>query len=166
MKNISCVLVVCMFHYNRHTGILRWRVNVGTRARAGDIAGHRFPDGYVRIGINGVLYYAHRLAWVYCCGYLSEDVEIDHWDGIRDYNCFSNLRCCGDRADNSHNLRRAHFDNKTGLLGVYQTSRSSKFYSQITVRGEKHYLGSFGTAESAHAAHVKAKRRLHKFNTL
>ena len=158
-------LIVRRLHYDRSTGVFRWRVNA-KGVKAGGVAGSHTAKGYIQIGLNGVNCLAHRLAWIYCCGYLPKDVDIDHYNGIKDDNRFANLRCCGDRADNSHNVRRARDTSKTGMLGASPVPGSTKFKAQIGVRGERHRLGHFDTAEEAHAAYVKAKRQLHRFNTL
>jgi hypothetical protein len=59
---------------------------------------------------------------------------------------------------------RPHRQNSTGFLGVYRVR--GRFAAAISVNYKNVYLGSFGSPEEAHAAYIKAKRKLHKGNTL
>ena len=58
-----------LLDYNTKTGNLIWKVfRQGTKG-IGSIAGYISPaDGYVYIGIDYVLYKAHRLAWFWMKG--------------------------------------------------------------------------------------------------
>ena len=46
--------------YDRATGIFTWRVSPSPQVKAGDVAGHIAKNGYVQIGIDGAVQYAHR----------------------------------------------------------------------------------------------------------
>jgi hypothetical protein len=141
--------------YDPTTGIFQWRVRAGPRA-AGSIAGSKSDDGYWVIGIGGKVYKAHRLAYLYMTGeWPSGQVDhrnIDHadnrWDNLRPANTSNN------KANNPGYRGRRHALPK----GVYRASRSNRrrFIAQIRVRGENIYLGSFQTAEDAHAAYSAA----------
>ncbi len=48
--------------------------------------------------------------------------------------------------------------NRFGLHGVKKTKNT--FWSEITVKGQTHYLGAFKTAEEAHAAFVDKSNEL------
>ncbi len=65
---------------------------------------------------------------------------------------------------NCENLRKARKDSRTGLLGASWAGYS--FVATIQVRGKKKHLGSFATAEEAHAAYLEAKRKLHEGCTI
>ena len=54
--------------YDPGTGKFRWRVTSGSRAVAGSIAGTRGHRGHHQIRIDGKLYQASRLAWLYMTG--------------------------------------------------------------------------------------------------
>ncbi len=89
---------------------------------------------------------------------------VDHKDGNPLNNRWANLRLA-DESLNGQNQRRAHRDSKTGLLGVFP--KRDKFAAQITTPdGRRHTLGSFKTAEAAHAAYIEAKRKLHEGCTI
>lgn len=149
--------------YSEDTGVLSWRVNRQGHARAGDAAGCvNRTTGYVEIGIGGLRHQAHRIAWLISHGAMPAG-QIDHIDGNRGNNRLANLRDVSP-AENRQNLRRAHQDNRTGLLGV--RANGKRFSAQIQVAGTPHYLGTFDTPEQAHAAYIRAKREMHPCGTV
>jgi hypothetical protein len=91
--------------------------------------------------------------------------DIDHRDGDKKNNRFSNLRDVTTQV-NIQNQRRATKANKSGLLGAAFNRRLGKYVSGIGVAGRTVYLGVFETAIEAHEAYLKAKRQLHEGNTL
>lgn len=148
------VLVYCP-----ETGVFRWRMKVSIGTRIGGIAGAPRPDGYVRLQVFGRKYMASRLAWLYMTGNWPEH-GVDHKDGNRSNNRWGNLRDVP-QSVNMQNQRRARSDNSTGLLGAHRHSSGKGFTSTIIVNGRRHHLGSFPTAQDAHAAYLLAKRRMH-----
>lgn len=89
--------------------------------------------------------------------------DVDHENGNRIDNRWHNLRKVT-RGQNMQNLKGAHKDNSTGLLGVMR--HRDNYQARIMKDGIKHYLGDFDTAESAHKAYLAAKRQLHEMGTL
>lgn len=144
--------------YNQETGVFTWKVKARKgRVAAGDVAGYTDLDGYIKIGIDGRYYNAHRLAWLFMTGEWPTDM-LDHIDGNPANNAFRNLREADNRL-NQQNHRKAKSTNKCGLLGVSKKAKCS--IARIKVDGKVLYLGSFKTDEEAHAAYLEAKRRLH-----
>src|SRR3990167_927341 len=76
--------------YDRKTGIFRWKV-VRHRVPIGSIAGSKHCDGYWQIRMDGHLYMAHRLAWLWVFG-VWPITMIDHKNGDKACNCIENLR--------------------------------------------------------------------------
>jgi hypothetical protein len=156
-----------LLSYNPETGRLIWIRKAAPNAyriKIGSTAGTRMNTGYLEICINDRRYLAHRIAWLYMTGSWPTG-QIDHMDGDRTNNVFSNLRDVP-HFGNQQNFKRARVDNRsTQLLGV---SRSGRFgyKAEITARGVRKHIGSFPTPEAAHAAYVEAKRRLHEYGTL
>lgn len=145
-----------LLRYEPETGNFYWLKRTG-RCSAGAIAGCIEHRGYRVISIDGKRYYAHRLAWIYVHGLVRD--YIDHINGDRDDNRIANLRDV-DCKTNRQNTRRAYSSNKsTGILGVRLLK--GKYVSQIWINGKDKHLGTFATAEEAHAAYVKAKRLYH-----
>jgi hypothetical protein len=95
-------------------------------------------DGYWygRIFYQQVL--AHRVAWKIMTGV--DPTEIDHIDGNRGNNKWSNLRD-GTRSDNLRNVSLKR-NNKSGSMGVSFSKRQQKWIASI-------WLGSFDSKEEA-----------------
>jgi hypothetical protein len=154
-----------LLHYDETTGLFTWLVSRSIAVKAGAIAGKPPKDaGYCYVFVDGYLYAAHRLAWLYMTGQWPVGL-IDHKDGIRCNNAFSNLRDVTHR-QNSENKRKARVDSKTGLMGVTYHAKNRKFQARIQTEGRSRSLGYYPTAEEAHAAYLTEKRLLHSANTL
>lgn len=161
MKELTAERLREVLDYDPDTGVFTRKVRTGN-VKIGDVAGSFNGKGYIRIGIDGRLHRAHRLAWLYVTGEWPKD-QIDHINGDRGDNRLANLREVNN-AENQHNLRKARADNTTGFLGV--SPRYGKFRAYIMVDGKNKHLGCFPTPEAAHAAYLEAKRGLHPFGTL
>lgn len=146
-------------HYDPETGAFVWIAQTSKRIQIGGVAGSQDSKGYVRIGIDGEYYPAHRLAWLYVTGAWPAD-QIDHRNGVRDDNSWLNLREAN-RFLNGQNQRLPHTDNKSGFLGVCWHKASGKWRAQIKIDGRVSHLGLFATAADAHNAYLVAKRNLH-----
>lgn len=129
---------------------------------AGSKAGCKNTAGYIVIRVDDRLYLAHRLAWLYVTGDWPQH-DIDHINGERTDNRFSNLRECN-MSLNLQNRRRANTNNKLGLLGVIALRNG--YTASINVLGKQVWLGMHKTPEAAHAAYIKAKRKLHPYGEL
>lgn len=140
-----------LLSYDAASGALRWRRSRG-RANAGDAAGVVNAHGYVVVRVDGMLYPAHRLAWLWTTGQ-TPPRYIDHANGDRADNRWTNLREATQTQNNANQKRRS--DNKTGFKGAMRTSRG-RFRAEIRVHGRSRYLGTFDTPEAAHAAYVAA----------
>ena len=159
MKNITIETLRCLLNYDPDTGIFCWRVQPSRNVKAGVVAGTVNHDGYIRIKIDGTLFMAHRLAWLYVYGAWPQD-QIDHINGDKRDNRIANLRDVS-RSVNMQNQVRAQKDNKSGLRGVSWNKNKKRWEAGISVNGRNEYLGSFDTTEAAHAAYLAAKLRLH-----
>ena len=80
-----------LLHYNRRTGLFRWKVGRSTSSPSGSIAGCTESKGYTQIGVDGIRYMAHRLAWLWCHGDIPDGMVIDHKNGDRGDNRIVNL---------------------------------------------------------------------------
>lgn len=145
--------------YNSETGVFTRKIPSKGHG-VGVISTFPNKDGYLRIGIDGKRYYAHRLAWFYIHGEWPSD-DIDHCFHNRADNRMSKLRNVS-TSGNLQNQVNPHSDNKVGFLGVCFHKKAGKFMASIYVSGKQKYLGLFHTAELAHAAYIKAKRIHHQ----
>jgi len=88
-----------LYLYNPEDGTFTRIKAAGRHNRwgVGTIANHHDPiTGYNRIRIDGTLYSAHRLAWLYMTGSWPTH-QIDHVDLDRANNAWRNLREAGGR---------------------------------------------------------------------
>lgn len=142
-----------LLHYDPETGVFRWRFSNSPRVKPWDVAGG-LCKGYLHIGLNNGVHYAHRLAWVYMTGEWPND-QIDHIDGVRSNNAWVNLR----QATNKQNMENQSLkkNNKSGFRGVSWVTRSKKWKAAVNHNKKRLFLGYFETAEDA-AAVAAAKR--------
>lgn len=150
-----------VLNYDPGTGAFEWRIDNGGSA-AGEPAGRVRADGYVAIWIDGKPYRGHRLAWLYMHGEWPAK-QIDHINGMRSDNRFSNLRDVSQQT-NIQNKRIANRNNKANLLGV--SFHAGRWEAFISHNRKSVYLGRFSTPEQAHDAYVRAKRQVHAGCTL
>jgi len=151
-----------LLSYSPETGCFTWRVRrnaSGGPVTPGDQAGHLRDNGYTIIGIDGKIYRAHRLAWLYHYG-VEPPKLIDHINGNRSDNRICNLREVT-VSQNAQNTYKPHRDSRTGKLGVTQSKETGSFLAHISVGGRTRHLGSFKTAEAAADAYQSAKSELH-----
>lgn len=148
--------------YDPATGLITRKVTCGGQ-RAVVTVGTVRPDGYLDVGLCGHRVLCHRLGWML---HKQEEppAEIDHINGCKSDNRFSNLRQ-STRQHNNQNRRRPHLNNRLGVLGVHKT-RSGRYLARIRIDGHAKHIGVFDTADEASAAYLSAKRQLHQGNTL
>lgn len=149
-----------VLHYDPETGIFTWKVSLAPRGPVGAVAGcsRSGRRQYVVIRIDGELFLAQRLAWLYMTDIWPTD-KVDHKDNDASNNRWSNLR----EATNAQNCfnQGKRSVNSSGFKGVTLFKRDRVWTAQITVSGKNHYLGRFQTPEEAHAAYCEAAERLH-----
>lgn len=147
-----------VLNYDPLSGEFYWRITLSSRRLAGALAGSvNKHHGYIEIGIDGVVYRAHRLAYFYMTKEWPEEC-VDHIDLIRSNNKWTNIRKAT-RSQNQKNTR-VRGDSKSGLKGAFLRS-SGTYSSKIKVGGKVFCLGTFNTPEEAHAAYCEAA---HKYN--
>lgn len=148
--------IASQLKYEPDTGKLYWQVT-RNRIVAGQEAGSRHL-GYIRVKMKGRNYAAHRIAWALTFGDWPSK-EIDHIDGDRANNRISNLR----EATHSQNIQNCILrnSNKYGLRGIYKQTCAKGWGATISVNGQRKYLGTFSSAEEAHAAYLDAVIKFH-----
>ena len=139
-----------LLHYDETTGFFTRRVDVGTRGKAGGVAGCVRNDGYIHLKVDGRLCLAHRLVWLYVHGEFPP-ADIDHANRIRADNRISNLRLAT-RAENNTNSK-THSTNTSGFRGVSWNKGEGKWRAYAGLNRKQHHLGYYPTAEAAHEAY-------------
>jgi len=143
-----------LLSYDPETGVFFWLVG---RKMAGKIAGCFNADGYLQIGVNGKIYLAHRLAWLFVNGAFPS--ALDHINGTKTDNRICNLRECT-AAENQRNVGISKA-NTSGFKGVYWHKDKKKWYARIGVNSRLKNLGNFATPELASAAYQAKAREVH-----
>ena len=144
------------YSYDPETGIITRRKNLGSY-KAGGSLGSVNSMGYLLMRFEGKSHKIHRLAWAIQTGAFP-DGEVDHINGIKTDNRFSNLRVVTKQV-NQQNRHGPQANSKTGFLGVKPLGK--KFLATIKVDKKPVYLGVFETAEVAYEVYLSAKRVLH-----
>lgn len=147
-----------LFDYDPETGDFTRRVSVAPNARAGEIAGYINGDGYVNFRVDGVIYQAHRLAFLYMTGEFP-DSDVDHIDLNKANNAWRNIRPANGTLNNANKPLQSN--NTVGYKGVSRHNGGPKFRADVKVNGKKKYLGCFSTPEEAHAVYVKAANAMY-----
>lgn len=146
-----------LLDYDEVTGKFVWKVATSRRVKVGGEAGYLDPVGRTTIRLDGVLYQAHRLAWLYVTGSWPKEF-IDHKDRDKSNDSFSNLREAS-KAENERNTP-ARVTNKSGFKGV-SPFRSGKWRATVTIGGKHKHLGTFPTPEEASEAYITFVRVAH-----
>jgi len=155
------------FEYEPAPGELRWRsrprehfTSLQNRMSwngkwAGHIAGRLSVKGYWQVCLDNRRFYVSRI--IYKMHYGIDPEWIDHKDGDRTNNTLENIRSATMLQNNRNVVKQVGF---AGLVGV--TKRRNRFMAKIRDQaGKRRSLGTFNTAEEAHAAYREASSRIH-----
>jgi HNH endonuclease len=134
--------------------------------RVGTKAGSSNSEGYLKLLIDGKYYSGHRIAWLIMTGEIVQypEFEIDHINGNRGDNRFSNLR----KVTKSENQRNGskRVNNTSGVHGVnwkpkYNSTPGDGRWVARIWNGPRHvYLGGFKEKREAEIARKAAERVL------
>jgi hypothetical protein len=166
-KNIEPALLRNLLRYEPETGKLVWLArpvemfencmqSAESRAKAwntrwANVEAFVSPSQGYRYGrIFRQIYPSHRVIWAMQAGFWP-DVDIDHINGNRSDNRWSNLRC----ANRSENLRNKGLcgRNKSGVKGVSWDAKWEKWRATINVNRRQTNLGRFVELADAAAAY-------------
>lgn len=141
-----------LLDFNPETGLFtrKFDRNKG-RYKAGTVIGGRKGHNYIRIWIDGKMYYGHHLAWLYVHG--EWELGLDHRDRDGYNNAISNLRK-STRSQNAAN--QAKRPGSSRFKGVSWNKRKKKHKAAITVDYKTTHLGYFDSDIVAHCAYSVA----------
>lgn len=113
---------------------------------------------YIGVSVNKSIFLAHRIIWKMMTG---EDpvFDVDHKDRNGVNNVWDNLRLATS-VQNRANSKRQN-NNTSGFKGVRRVGNGERFTTRIFINGRNLHLGTFFSAEEAHAAYCKAAQELH-----
>lgn len=147
-----------LFEYR--DGHLYWKINKG-KITSGTKAGCKHTpkpnyDCWV-ICVDGKLYKAHRLIYLYFYNELPK--QIDHKDNNPLNNNIDNLR----KASQSENCLNSLVSkrNTSGVKGVSWRKKSKKWTVRITINNKYVSFGSFNDKELAELVAIEARNKYH-----
>ncbi len=140
--------------YEPITGSFMWKVR-GPGRMMGKVLGTKVWPGYVTMKVDGTLYYAHRLAWLYVHGEWPEH-HLDHIDGVKSNNAISNLRPATSSQNSASRPTKRRVAASRGVM-----PHGAGFVARIHFEGKRHYLGYFPTLEGAKAAYEAKAKEIH-----
>ena len=124
--NSSLQLIIDTIEYSPITGEFFWKIDRGTRFKAGTKIKCNINDsGYERISINGRQYRAHRIAYIIMTGRKPE--YIDHIDGNRSNNRWCNLRNVT-ASQNQRNTTITHANSGHKNIILHKSNYKNKTY--------------------------------------
>lgn len=134
-----------LLNYDPYSGKFTRRVS-NRKDRVGKEPGSKNTKGYIQIRIDGTLYVAHRLAWLYIYGYWPAD-QLDHINGDKTDNRMFNLR----EVNNKQNQENVplQVNNTSGYRGVSYDTGYGRYRAYVCHNRETLCLGFYSTAEEA-----------------
>lgn len=142
--------------YDPESGDLRWKVSPTNRIPAGSLICSRNAGGYIRFMLDERSYMAHRVAWLLKTGEWPDN-QVDHKNGIRSDNRWSNLRAATGTQNNAN--ARIYRNNTSGFKGVIWDKRKQKWRAYIQFRGKVRRLGAHPSREAAGQAYALAAKK-------
>ena len=130
--------------------------DTGVFWRNGKPTGNIQSNGRVQIFINGKLWQAHRLAWLYVYGTWPKKF-LDHKNRNSRDNRIANLREAT-QAQNAQNVG-LRANNKSGVTGI--SYQDAGWKARIGYNGKIHYLGWFKDFDDAVRARKEAEQKYH-----
>jgi hypothetical protein len=143
------------FNYDPLTGVFTRTKSTNKNAIEGTIAGGISKNGYIIIPVGENRHYAHRLAFLYMEGKFP-DVIVDHIDGNKANNAWTNLRHATYSENNCNSPRGG---SNTGYKGI--TLGTDNYYHANCQYQGKVYQKVFKTIEEAIAFTQEHRDKLH-----
>lgn len=146
--------------FDPETGKFHNRIKRSDKIIPGEEAGCYPADRrYAVIGIDGIRYYLHRLAWFYVHAEWPEG-ELDHRDNDGFNNRISNLRLATSN-QNQHNTRIPK-NNTSGVKGVCWDKKKGKWMASISINRKNKFIGYFSDIKIAERAIQQQRQLIHQ----
>ena len=159
-KDITHEMIKTWFDYDELTGQFTRLRKYDSYGKIKNVRQQSFSKnnrGYFWCKVFDKTCLLHRLIWLWVTGSHPKG-EIDHidgdrtnnkWSNLRDVTSFDNARNQGIRKDCTSGVRGVHYDARTNHKG------SPYWCARISHKGVRHHLGNFSTFEEA----VKARKQ-------
>lgn len=122
---------------------LRWKIDVGRRARKGNVAGSLLSTGRYSVMASGTRYFVYHIIWTLHHGLIPPEREIDHIDRNPRNNRIENLRLVT-RSENNENRKVTGTIKYKGVTKYFR-----KYRAHLRIEGKLRHIGSFNTPEEA-----------------
>lgn len=135
------------------TGHLIWNITKNN-VKKGRVVSGEYNGGYLRAGVNGSRYLAHRICYFIYHG-VNPKGSVDHINHNPSDNRRSNLRDC----EHNQNIMNCKIskNNKSGYVGVIKIKSTSKWKAYINVNYKQINLGHHENKEDAIKARKEAE---------
>lgn len=159
MKTDDIDAIRQVLHYDNLTGIFTRKVPSRIQ-KVGDVAGTRVKSStkpgkfYIRVGVLGRYFWAHRLAVAWVTGQWPT-YEVDHADQNSENNAWDNL-VEATKKENSKNLGK-YRNNTSGFPGI-AVRPNGKYMARIMSNKKSISLGDWDTVDEAMLARDTAKK--------
>jgi hypothetical protein len=146
-----------LLRYEPETGLFIWIGSRSNRVANGTVVTCTNTAGYIVVRLDGKLYRAARLAFLYMTGSWPKD-EADHKNGITADDRWDNLRDATSQQNKQN--RTVRYDNQLLSKGIHQLP-SGNFNAHIKHNYQSINLGTFKTLEEAVNARKTAEAKYH-----
>lgn len=151
MSDFNAEKLRSLLSYDEHTGLF---------TRDGNVTGTLNSWGYVQVRVNGKVYMAHRLAWLYVYGQWPQN-QIDHINRRKTDNRIINLREAT-ASENAQNVT-AHKDNAAGARGIYFDKSRNRWVAELCLNDKVVFKQRFKDKLAAINARAKAEEQFHPY---
>jgi len=151
-KSITQERLKEVLFYSPQFGIFVWK-RFRRGGRKGSIAGSVASNRYWVLRIDRVDYYAHRIAFLYMLGSIPD--QVDHVNGVRADNSFSNLRPATAQLNNRN--KKVPVNSSSGIMGVSWHKTTGKWRAHIKVNRKFIHLGMYSHIFEAAASRKSAE---------
>lgn len=149
--------VLEILSYDAKSGSFFWKERRSPSCLKGQKAGFVGKRGYVDITIDGKKFKAHTLVWLLETGEFPE-VFLDHKDGDRTNNIFSNLRQATS-SQNQRNRGKKLSESSSMYKGVDWREDYRSWRARIRAEGKQISLGHFQSETEAALAYNEAAKK-------
>lgn len=143
-----------LISYDPATGALSWRMS-RPGVPVGKKLGWLYKNGYLYAQVCGKRFLVHRLCFLYMMGSWPKE-DIDHIDGDRTNNIWSNLR----EATRAQNLANRSANLNRDLPKNVYKQKNGKFRVHLKKDGIRQHVGYFTTLEEASRAAIKKQQEM------